>query len=80
MSLTEDDVPPPKKVRPEAKAAKMVALPGKWSGVLELEEYPLPASHMRAMPMPPWPMPDVTPPQDAKFKIDLKGLPRPYHT
>ena len=26
------------------------------------------------------PMPDVTPPQDAKFKIDLKDLLRPYHT
>ena len=25
-------------------------------------------------------MPDVTPPQDAKFKIDLKDLLRPYHT
>ena len=25
-------------------------------------------------------MPDVTSPQDAKFKIDLKDLLRPYHT
>ena len=25
-------------------------------------------------------MPDVIPPQDAKFKIDLKDLLRPYHT
>ena len=25
-------------------------------------------------------MPDVTPPQDAKFKIDLKDLLRPYHS
>ena len=25
-------------------------------------------------------MPDVTPPQDAKFTIDLKDLLRPYHT
>ena len=80
MSSTEDDEPPPKKARPEAKAAKMVARapPGEWSGFLELEEYPQPAGHVRAMPMPP--MPDVTPPQDAKFKIDLKDLLRPYHT
>ena len=77
MSSTEDDEPPPKKARPEAKPAKMVAPPGEWSDFLELEEYPLPAGHVRAMPMPP--MPDVTPPQDAKFKIDLKDLLRPYH-
>ena len=25
-------------------------------------------------------MPDVTPPQDAKFTIDMKDLLRPYHT
>ena len=78
MSSTEDDEPPPKKARPEAKPAKMVAPPGEWSDFLELEEYPLPAGHVRAVPMPP--MPDVTPPQDAKFKIDLKDLLRPYHT
>ena len=78
MSPTEDDEPPPKKARPEAKPAKMVAPPGEWKDFLELEEYPLPAGHVRAVPMPP--MPDVTLPRDAKFKIDLKGLLRPYHT
>ena len=78
MSSPEDDEPPPKKARPEAKPAKMVAPPVEWKDFLELEEYPLPAGHVRAMPMPP--MPDVTPPQDAKFKIDLKDLLRPYHT
>jgi hypothetical protein len=51
MSSTEDDEPPPKKARPEAKPAKMVAPPGEWSDFLELEEYPLPAGHVRAMPM-----------------------------
>ena len=78
MSSTEDDEPPPKKARPEAKAAKMVAPPGEWKDFLELEEYPQPAGHVRACPCPP--MPDVTPPQDAKFKIDLKDLLRPYHS
>ena len=78
MGSTEDDEPPPKKARPEAKKVKIVAPPEEWSDFLELEEYPLPAGHVRAVPMPP--MPDVTPPQDAKFKIDLKDLLRPYHT
>ena len=53
MSSTEDDEPPPKKARPEAKPAKMVAPPGEWKAFLELDEYPLPAGHVRAMPMPP---------------------------
>ena len=52
MSSTEDDEPPPKKARPEAKPAKMVAPPGEWKAFLELDEYPLPAGHVRAMPMP----------------------------
>ena len=53
MSSTEDDEPPPKKARPEAKAAKMVAPPGEWKDFLELEEYPQPAGHVRACPCPP---------------------------
>ena len=53
MSSTKDDELLPKKVQPEAKAAKMVALPGEWSDFLELEEYPQLAGHVHAMPMPP---------------------------
>ena len=40
MSSTEDDEPPPKKARPEAKPAKMVAPPVEWKDFLELEEIP----------------------------------------
>ena len=39
MSSTEDDEPPPKKARPEAKPAKMVAPPVEWKDFLELEEH-----------------------------------------
>ena len=55
MSSTEDDEPRPKKAKPEAKQTKMVPPPDEWtpSDFLELEEYPQPAGHVRAMPMPP---------------------------
>ena len=78
MSSTEDDEPPAKKTKAEAKKAKMVAPPEEWNDFLELDEYPQPPGHVRAVPCPPW----LTwpHPQDAKFHTDLKGILRPYHT
>ena len=78
MGLTEDDEPRPKKAKPEAKAAKMVPPPDEWTDFLELDEYPQPLGHVRAVPCPPWLT--CPPPQDAKFDISFKDILRPYHT
>ena len=77
MSSTEDDEPA-KKAMPEAKKAKMVAPPEEWNDFLELDEYPQPPGHVRAVPCPPW----LTwpHPQDAKFHTDLKDILMPYQT
>ena len=78
MSSTEDDEPRPKKAKPEAKAAKMVPPPDEWTDFLELEEYPQPPGHVRAVPCPR--CLTCPPPQDAKFKTDLKDLLRPFNS
>ena len=78
MSLTEEDEPPAKKARPEAKKAKMGEPPQEWKDFLELDEYPQPLGHVRAVLCPPW----LTwpPSQDTKFDISFKEILRPYHT
>ena len=78
MSDTEEDEPPAKKARPEAKPAKMVGPPDEWTDFLELDEYPQPPGHVRAVPCPP--CLTCPPPQDAKSHTDLKDILRPYHT
>ena len=78
MSSTEDDEPPAKKAKPEAKKAKMVAPPEEWTDFLELDEYPQPPGHVRAVPCPPWLT--CPPPQDATFHTDFKDILRPYHS
>ena len=78
MSSTDKDEPRPKKARPEAKKAKMVAPPEEWNDFLELDEYPQPPGHVRTVPCPPWLT--CPPPQDAKFHTDFKDNLRPYHT
>ena len=76
MSSTEDDEPPAKKAKPEAKKAKMVAPPEEWTDFLELDEYP--SRRVMCVPCPPWLT--CPPPQDAKFDISFKDILRPYHT
>ena len=56
----------------------MVPPPDEWTDFLELEEYPQPPGHVRAVPCPR--CLTCPPPQDAKFNTDLKDLIRPYHS
>ena len=78
MSSTEDDEPPAKKTRPEAKKAKMVAPPEEWTDFLELDKYPQPPGHVRAVLCHPWLT--CPPPQDAEYAISFKDILRPCHT
>ena len=77
MGSSEEDKPPVKRLKPEAKKGKMVAPPEEWRDFLELDEYPQPPGSVRAVLGCPWLTCPGPPPQDAKFDISFKDIMRP---